>query len=59
MAGTVLGAIHLIPFLTGAKMVAGMLPKETSTQKMNKGYLILMKVAKEYLAILQQIYMQV
>jgi hypothetical protein len=26
------------PIFAGAKMVAGMLPKETSTQKMNKGY---------------------
>jgi hypothetical protein len=37
MAGTVLGAIGN-PIFAGAKMVAGMLPKETSTQKMNKGY---------------------
>jgi hypothetical protein len=33
----VLGAIGG-PIFTGAKMVAGMLPKETSTQKLNKGY---------------------
>jgi hypothetical protein len=37
MAGTILG-VPLSPLMTGAKMVAGMLPKETSTQKMNKGY---------------------
>jgi hypothetical protein len=37
MAGTVLGFVAN-PIMGGAKMVAGMLPKETSTQKMNKGY---------------------
>jgi hypothetical protein len=37
MAGTILGSISN-PVFAGAKMVAGMLPKETSTQKMNKGY---------------------
>jgi hypothetical protein len=37
MAGTVLGAISN-PVFAGARMVAGMLPKETNIQKMNKGY---------------------
>jgi hypothetical protein len=37
MAGTVLGFVAN-PIMGGVKMVAGMLPKETSTQKMNKGY---------------------
>ena len=37
MAGTILGSISN-PVFAGAKMVVGMLPKETSTQKMNKGY---------------------
>jgi hypothetical protein len=32
MAGTILG-VPLSPLMTGAKMVAGMLPKETSTKK--------------------------
>jgi hypothetical protein len=37
MAGTILG-VPLSPLMTGAKMVAGMLPKETNIQKMNKSY---------------------
>ena len=37
MSGRVLGAI-VSPSLAGAKMIAGMLPKETAVQKVNKGY---------------------
>jgi len=37
MAGSVLG-FAANPIMGGIKMVAGMLPKETATQKVNKGY---------------------